>query len=368
MDAFERNKYNELSYIKSIIAESIIVSYGFITAVEFDGVVVTLSVSNSGSAERVKCTFMNLGFEGFSISMRPEVGMRVLVLSPNKSAEGMYESYDQINIAQGREYILTGTAASYSSQTAMCIPVMKSTVQALNSLIIDSTSISAELKYELLVALHAPVEIDLMSDTNIELHEGTEHFRGCYGNMEQTFGFLQGIEGTEKPGEYVYKETYGKYSSVEKNYESGMDLVIGKAYEKPFLDAKGALLDSSAPVTLTFGKKAPINMDASAPITINLGTDAPVTLTFGESALVISADITAGFSVAVTGPAEIALTAEAGMLNIGNTTGSLLAIFSDLITAIEALVTVGGPTTQTIAPATVAALEVVKTKIAMILK
>jgi len=350
MSAFNRNKYNPAKFIESVLSNTAIVSYGFITAIDYDTVVVTPAVSNKASAEKIRCTFMNLGEDLFAVIRKPAIGMRVMVFSPAKAASGMYESYKQLSENESRDYIFVSSPAVYSSQFAFCLPAMKATAQALSSIIVDSDIISIEIKHEIAALLDQDIELDFTGDTHIELHEGSKHFRGYYGDLEETFGMQEGASGTEKPGTYVYKETYGKHSSVEKNYESGIKTVIGKAYEKPFLENKGALVDSSAPVT------------------IELGASAPVTLTFGDSAMVISADIGTGFSVTVTGSAEIAFASDSGMINIGNSIGTLLSIFNDLITALSSLATNGGPTAQTIAPATIAALEQVKLKIGQILK
>ena len=358
MDAFQYNKYNEREFVKQLIADSVIIAYGFITAIDFDNVTVTLAVSDRGTAERVRCTFMNIGSELFSLSMKPVEGMRVLVMSPNKAAEGMYESYTQLNLNQGRDYILTGSPAIYSSQFAFCIPVMKSTTQAISSLIIDSSALTAEVKQELLITLFSTVEVDLKGDTNIEFHEDTEHFRGWYGNLSETFGMIEGIGGTEKEGDYEYEETYGKFSSVKKNYESGFTAVIGKAYEKPFLVDKGALIDSSAPVTLTFGKEAPAVLTASAPITVNMGAGVPVTLNFGDSVVTVAVDSSTGLNITLSGSAPVQIVADAGMVKLGNTAGTLKAVLDQIadlftnMTTIGPNVVPGAPYTAAATPAT----------------
>jgi len=372
MDAFDRNKYNELAYVQSILSNAVIVSYGFITAIEFDSVIVTLSVSGSLTAERAKCTFMNLGSELFNINLKPAVGMRVIVLSPNKSAPGMFDSIEQISINEGQDYILTGSPAVYSTQNSICIPMVKASVQAMNALIVDNGTISAEVKLSLIARIQSSVEIDLLSDSNIELHPGTKHFRGCYGDMEQTFGFLQGIGGAEKPGTYVYKETYGKFSSVEKNYESGAVINVGKTFEKPFLENKGAAVDSVAPVTLVFGKNAPVNFTASAPVTLNLSDTTPVTLNFGGTAVSIKVDKTTGLDIKVTGSAPVKIMAATGLVKLGNSVDTLKGILEGLADLIDGLTTIGpnvvpgAPYTAATSPAAKALIVTLKSKIGTI--
>lgn len=348
MNAFEKNKYSPNEFVKVALANFTIVSYGFITTIDFDSVIVTPVVTDKNSADKIRCTFMTLGDETFSVIRKPVLGMRVLVLSPNKAAEGMYESYQQITVNNGTDHISTGAPAIYSARFAFCVPLMKGTSSALNSFIIDDDLLSAEIKTELMALIKGDMELDFKGNTSIELHEGTENFRGCYGNMEEFFGMVQGANGVEKEGTYVYKETYGKYSSVEKNYESGAKITVGKAYAKPFLENKGEL------------------GDVEGPVTIELGASAPVTLTFGESQLTINADTEAGFSIALKGALKATITAESGLIKIGNTTGTLAAILNELFTALTSLATVGGPTSQTIAPQTVAAIEQVKAKVASI--
>jgi hypothetical protein len=357
MDAFERNKYNEMDFIREMVSESIIVAYGFISSLDFDNnVTVTLAVSSRSTADRVKCTFMNIGFEGFTLSIQPEIGMRVLVLAPHKAANGMYDSFAEINISQGREYIMTGSPASYSSQSAMCLPVVKSTVQSINSFIIDNTSITAEFKNEIIMAISGPVELDIMSNTNIELHNGTKHFRGYYGDLEETFGFFQGLGGAEQEGEFKYVETYGKHSSVEKNYESGIKTVIGKAYEKPFLEDKGELLDSSAPVT------------------IELGASAPVTLKFGDNLVTVKADTQTGIDIALKGALKVSISAETGKIKLSNSTGSLKELIdkiADLCATMSTIgpnVVVGVPYAAVADPATIVLANQVKTLAAGLLE
>jgi len=330
-DAFERNKYSELDYVKNIISDAMIVSYGSISVIDSDSVVVTQAVSDTGAAERIRCTFMNLGSSVFSLALRPAEGMRVVVLSPNRAVDGMYDSLEQIEKSHPKGYIDTTNASSYSSQHALCFPMVKATTQALSSLIIESDLVTAEIKTELVASLKDTVEIDLYGDSSIELHEETEHFRGCYGNMLQTFGMKQGIEGKEKEGTYEYEETFGKYSSVKKNYESGAEITVGKAYETPFLEDKGALIDSSAPVT------------------INLGATAPVTLTFGENKVIIKADVN-GLDIDLTGAAKVNITAVDGKFGISNKDGSLKDIFDKISELCAAINTIGGPAAQTLAP------------------
>jgi len=337
MDAFERNKFNEETFTKFILANSTIVSYGFISAIDFDSVTVTLTVSDKKAAEKVTCLFMNLGNEQFSTTLKPALNMRVLVFGMNKAASGMYDTAAQITAKQGRDFIFNNSPAIFSSQYAICIPILRSNIQSLSSLIIDSEALVAEIKHDVLASLSETLELDLYGDTNIELHEGTEHFRGYYGNLEETFGMVQGASGAEKPGTYVYKETYGKYSSVEKNYESGMTAVIGKAYAKPFLDDPGAISDV-----------------ASAPVVINLGTGAPVTLTFGDSKLIIKADTTDGFSIVMKDALKVNIMADSGKVKIGNTSTTLKLVLDKIADLCASINTIGGPAAQNLNPAVAA--------------
>lgn len=360
MTSFNNNKFNLVKFVEIFLSNSTIISYGFITAIDYDNVVVTPAVTDKVSVEKIRCTFMNLGDEIFAVNRNPVLGMRVLVLSPNKAAEGMFESYNQLKAEQGQAYIATGSPAVYSSQFAFCIPIMKSTSRSLNSLVIDSNLLSLELKTEIMALLENDIEIDLKGNSSIELHEDTEHFRGCYGNMEETFGMVEGTNGTEKPGTYVYKEIYGKFSSVEKNYESGLKVTVGKAYEKPFLENKGNLVDASAPVTLVFGAQSPINLNAGAPLT----------LTFGESVVTITADSENGLDISLTGATKATISAETGKLSFSNSTGSLKDILdkiADLFTNMTTIgpnVVPGTPYTAAATPATAALAAELKTLVA----
>jgi hypothetical protein len=332
MSAFNRNKYNPAKFVELVLSNTSIVSYGFITAIDYDTVVVTPAVSNKASAEKIRCTFMNLGEDLFAVIRKPAIGMRVMVFSPAKAASGMYESYKQLSENESRDYIFVSSPAVYSSQFAFCLPAMKATAQALSSIIVDSDIISVEIKHEIAALLDQNIELDFMGDTHIELHEGSKHFRGYYGDLEETFGMQEGASGTEKPGTYVYKKTYGKHSSVEKNYESGIKTVIGKAYEKPFLENKGALVDSSAPVT------------------IELGASAPVTLKFGDNIVVIKADTETGLDIALTGATKVNITAESGKFNFSNANGSLKDILDMVADLCSQINTIGGPAAQSLEP------------------
>ena len=77
MDAFEKSKYSEAAFFKLMLSNSVIVSYGTITAIDLDSVEVALSVSNKNFAEKINCTFMQLGNEQFSLSFRPEIGISI---------------------------------------------------------------------------------------------------------------------------------------------------------------------------------------------------------------------------------------------------------------------------------------------------
>ena len=356
MNNFEQSKFNITAFIQQLISGRVIVSYGFITDVNPDFVTVTAAVSASVTPSKIKCVYMNLGNELFSVNSEPEIGTRVLVLSPDKAAEGMYESYEQILENEGRSFILTGAMSSYSSQFAMCIPIMEASSVAVNRLMVNDELLSLILSTEVSALIDNHVEVDLTGNSSIELHEGTEHFRGCYGNMEQTFGMVQGIGGTEKEGDYTYKETYGKFSSVEKNYESGAKVTVGKAYETPFLDSKGALVDSSAPVT------------------VELGSGAPVTLTFGDSVMTIKADSENGLDIALTGATKVSISAAAGKFSFSNSSGSLKDILdkvADLFTNMTTIgpnVVPGAPYTAGATPATAALAVELKTLVSLILE
>jgi len=363
MDAFEYNKFNEDAFFKLMLSNAVIVSYGFITAVDYNTVEVALAVSSSNFADKVSCTFMNIGNEQFALALKPVVNMRVVVLSPNKAANGMYESYTQLKAKEGRGYIRTNTPAVYSSQQAFCFPLMKSTAQALSSLLVDNAGMSLEVAHSLTASINGMIDLHINKDTLIELQEGTKHIRNCEGDLEETFGMVQGIGGAEKPGTYVYKETYGKFSSVEKNYESGAVINVGKTFEKPFLENKGAAVDSSAPVTLVFGKNAPVNFTASAPVTLNLSGTTPVTLNFGGTAVSIKVDKTTGLDIKVTGSAPVKIMAETGLVKIGNGAGTVATILNDILTLLDSFITVGSPTTQSIGPASKALVVAAKAKL-----
>ena len=349
MDAFEQNKYNEDAYFKLMLSNSVIVSYGTITAIDFDSVEVTLAVSNRNFADKINCTFMNLGNDQFSISFKPAISMKVVVFSPHKGTNGMYDSFLQMKSKTGKNFISTGSPAVYSSQQSFCFPLMKSTSSALSSLLIDNGIMSLQMTHDLVGNIKGVVDLFINNDTTIELNEGTKHIRNTEGDLIETCGMVEGISGTEKQGTYLYEETYGKFSTVKKNYESGAEITIGKAYEKPFLDNKGALVDSSAPVT------------------INLGSTAPVTLTFGDTAMTIALDSTDGIDITLTGTAKVSLVTAAGKFKIGNDTATLKVILdkiADLFTNMTTIgpnVVPGAPYTAAATPATATLAAEIKT-------
>ena len=364
MDAFEKSKYSEAAFFKLMLSNSVIVSYGTITAIDLDSVEVALSVSNKNFAEKINCTFMQLGNEQFSLSFRPEIGLRVVVFSPHKGTPGMYNSAAQLKAKTGKNFISTGAPAIYSSQQAFCFPLMKATSSALSSLLVDNNILTLELAHSLMSSINGNINLLINKDTVIEFNEGTKHIKNCEGSMEETFGMVEGIGGAEKEGDFVYKETYGKFSSVEKNYESGLKVTVGKAYEKPFLTDKGALLDSSAPVTMEFGTGAPVTLQHGAPLT----------LAFGEGAMTITLDEENGLDIALTGSTKVNISAATGKFNISNSTGSLKAILdkvADLFTNMTTIgpnVVPGAPYTAGATPATTALATELKTLVAGLLE
>lgn len=372
MDAFERRKYSEAAFFKLMLSNSVIVSYGIITAVDLDTVEVTLSVSSKNFADKVSCTFMQLGNEQFSLSFKPEINMRVVVFSPHKGATGMFDSSVQLKAKTGKNFISTGAPVIYSSQQAFCFPLMKATSSALSSLLVDNNILTLEVAHSLISSINGDINLLINKDTVIEFNEGTKHVKNCEGNLEETFGMVQGISGTEKEGDYIYKKTYGKFSSVEKNYESGAKITVGKAYEKPFLADKGALLDSSAPVTMEFGASAPATLSFGAPVALQ--NNAPLTLTFGESVLVITADAENGLDIALTGSTKVNISAAAGKFSFSNSTGSLKDILdkvADLFTNMTTIgpnVVPGSPYTAGATPATAALATELKTLVAGLLE
>ena len=360
MDAFEQGKYSEAAFFKLMLSNSVIVSYGTITAIDLDSVEVTLSVSDKNFAEKISCTFMNFGNDQFLLSFKPVINMRVVVFSPHKGTSGMYDSFSQLKAKTGKNFISTGSPTVYSSQQAFCFPLMKSTSAALSSLLIDNNILSFELAHSLVSSLDGTVNLLINKDTTIEFNEGSKHTKNYEGNLEETFGMVQGANGTEKQGTYVYRETYGKFSSVEKNYESGLNVKVGKAYEKPFLTEKGELLDSSAPVTIEFGTQAPLMLKHGAPLT----------LTFGDSVMTITADSENGLDIALTGTTKVTISAQTGKLKFNNSMGSLKDILdkiADLFTNMTTIgpnVVPGAPYTAAATPATTALAAELKTLVA----
>jgi hypothetical protein len=352
MDAFELRKYSEAAFFKLMLSNSVIVSYGTITAIDLDSVEVTLSVSSKNFADKISCTFMQLGNELFSLSFKPKIGTRVVVFSPHKGAPEMYDSSAQLKAKTGKNFITSGSPAVYSSQLAFCFPMVKSTSSALSSLLIDNNIMTLEVAHSLVTSINGDINLVINKNTTVEFNEGTQHIKNCEGNMEESFGMVQGANGIEKAGTYVYKETYGKHSSVEKNYESGAKITVGKAYETPFLEDKGEL------------------GDVAGPVTIELGTAAPVTLTFGDSQITIKADTEAGLDIALKGALKINLTAETGKFTISNSASSLKDVLdkiADLFTNLTTVgpnVVVGVPYAAASDPATVALAAELKTLIA----
>lgn len=331
-DAFEYNKYSEDQFVKKIIANSVIVSFGYITAIEVDHVIVTLAVSDRQTAEKASCKYMGFGSEIFSVFSKPRINMRVLVLAPNKGADGMYDSFAQMNQSQGRNYIFTSVAAVYSSQFALCIPVVPSVIDALTSIVADESYLSATVKQDIIATLAGTVTLDFNGGTDFEFDEETNHYRDYFGNLYQSFGMLQGIGGVEKEGDYEYEEIYGKYTKVKKTYESGLDIIVGKAYPTPFLEDKGELAD------------------ASAAITVELGEAVPVTLTFGDSKLTVSLSADAGLDMVLTGSAKASIVADAGKVKVGNSTGSLKDVLNKIADLCSQINTTGTATAQTLEP------------------
>ncbi len=356
MDAFEFNKYNEDAYFKLMLSNSVIVSYGFISAIDLNTVEVTLTVTNKNFPDKINCTFMNLGNEQFALTFKPAVNMRVVVFSPNKATNGMYETIEQIKKKEGKGYIKTGVPAVYSSQHSFCFPLMRSTSQALSSLLVANDVMTLEVAHDLVSSINGVVDLFISNDTAIEFNEGTKHTRNYEGDLTETFGMVEGISGVEKSGAYAYEETYGKYSTVKKNFESGAQITVGKAYQKPFLANKGSLVDSSAPVT------------------IELGTGAPLTLTFGENSMTVTADAENGLDIILTGALKVSLTADAGKFSIANTSGSLKTIMdkiADLFTNMTTIgpnVVPGAPYTAAATPATATLAAEIKTLVAGLLE
>lgn len=335
MNAFEDNKYNSTDAINSILAEATIVSYGYISAIDFDSVIVTQTVSDIGTGEKIRCKFMVLGDDVFALQRTPSTGMRVAVFSANKSADGMFDTAEQLESDEGQGFIVTGSPANYSAQYAFCFPVRQYDEGADNTIEIEDDIIAIDFDSEVIAALNGDVDIDFNSNTNIEFHEGTENFIGHYGNLEEAYGYTQGVDGAEKEGPFTRKITHGKNCSVEQSYEKGFDLKVGKAFPTPFADDPGTEEDvEGAPVTGTFG------------------ANSPMTLTFGDNVITISIDPASGFSVALTGSASVNLTAATGKLKIGNDMGSLKDVLEQIIDAVASLTTEGGATAQAASAAT----------------
>ena len=191
MDAFERRKYSESAFFKLMLSNSVIVSYGNITAIDLDSVEVTLSVSNKTFADKINCVFMQLGNEQFALSFRPEIGMRVIVFSPHKGAPGMFDSSAQLKAKTGKNFISTTSPTLYSSQQSFCFPLIKATTSALSSLLIDNNILTLELAHSLISSVNGNINLLINKDTVIEFNEGTKHIKNCEGSLEENIGYYE---------------------------------------------------------------------------------------------------------------------------------------------------------------------------------
>jgi len=322
-DAFELNKYNAADLIILMLREALIVSYGFIDAIDIDSVSVTLTVSNKSTANRVRCKFMNLGNESFAINQQPKVGMRVVVFAPQMGADRMFEASNQIATSDGRNYIFTENPATYSSQFAFCVPFAPDLLGAINSISIEEEGIALDIAQQVIAEYSSAVFIDYENETNIEYHAG-EHFRGFYGTKwEELFGVQEGINGTELEGEYEFISTFGRWSKVLKNYESGLEMTIGKAHPTPFAEDKGELEDTNAPVNITIGSLAPLLVKTNSAIDITVDA---------------SENAEANITINLKGSAKFSIVAEDGKFEFKNGESSLKDIFlaiADLLKAIQ---------------------------------
>jgi hypothetical protein len=349
MDAFELNKYNPIDFVKVILSETLIVGYGYITEIDFDSVIVTLSVTDKSFAEKVRCVFMSFGDEKFSFVTRPEIGMRVVTLSPVKIEKRGFNSYRETELSERRSYIFNENPISYSSQLALCFPMIKAQEHSKTSLVFDQTGVLLNSEENFLNMFRQEFITHFMGNSLFVFHENTMTTIDIQGSIKKTFGMIEGQNGNEAEGEYVYQSTFGRYSKIKTEIEGSLDVVIGKRYEFPFKENKGNLIDSSAPVTVLLSSSAPVTMQTDSPVTLSFGENSklslnhnsPVEISFGDSVVKIAVDKDYGLNIELKGSNKVQVTAENGKLKMGNTQGTLKTILDKIADLCSTIQTTG---------------------------
>ena len=98
-----------------------------------------------------------------------------------------------------------------------------------------------------------------------------------------------------------------------------------------------------------------ITIDANG---ISITTDKAITMDAGEG---VTNRYTGDLTISSDGAVSISAT-QTGLITLGNSVSTLGAMVDNLLTQLQSLTTVGSPATQTISPATIAALQTIQTQ------
>jgi hypothetical protein len=338
MDAWERNKYSFVDLITKLIGQQLIVSFGKIASINSDTVQVALAVNTKPKPEILTCVYLNFGSSFFAINLEPQVGASVIIFTPQKGAETMFNNAVQT---------ITDSPVTYSTAYAFCIPFTLETYSLANSLSINSKGIFLDVTQNFLAGFSAAAMLNFEADTAIN-YTGGAHTRSFYGSRwEEMLGMEEGIEGAEfeieideediEEDKYIYEliTTYGTWSKLFRNYQSGAIVTVGKAYTTPYAEDKGELIDTKAPVTVTIGGLAPITVDTTSKIELTIDASE------NEEANVI---------INLKGGAKFSINAADGTFDFSNSKTSLKDILLKISELYQGIITIGGPGSQALDP------------------
>jgi hypothetical protein len=349
--AFQMLKNNQRTNALDLLHDTPIVNYGrIIKVIDVQTVVVEAVVQTSLSAEVYTVTLLNLSSALLEINAYPKLGDTVLLLFLQRYDSRMFvqDSVHSPNAAGYNRFsgvgVLAATVKGFAGTLIHLYEAGEQPVMEINSSARLLGTFNAEAALTFCRAVFDSGDEALIS---VVFGEGRPYMARFLSRVERQYGFWEDAEGNLQELDAAVTEAYSRYAPISKDIQGSQACKIG-------VDRDGN--DTEAPVHVVLGGKADISLESASGFTGSFGK--PVSLALGEDAGVSiesESGLTGEFKKAVSVTTE-------EKIKLANKTETAGKILSDLIQAVADAVTLGSATTQTMNPATVAALQAIKTR------
>jgi hypothetical protein len=288
LDNFELFKNTAETNRQDWLNNAMFVSYGIVAQVIDINTVVALPAANvNGFSQPVTLTLLRPSSALFESSVEPLVGDKVLVLSLDLKAPGMFTSDKPVTDKNAaRRGIFSG------------VGVLLSVFRGLSATTVSHEKEGDDFRLRLESAATLYLQFGRALSAVFEaLGDKEEPLRLFFGKLSPLFmehnaaverrhGFDVDADGKEIAVPAPATEAYSSKSPVTADYRAAVERKHGFD-----LDEEGEEVAVPAPVTETYSEKAPIKKDIRGPQTVKIGldaednaTEAPLDVTVGENA------------------------------------------------------------------------------------